>query len=176
MKKLFATVCIILTGLPSIAEITEVLPTIPNDIKIEKRVYIAEDTTKPGVEIPIRILSPVTTKNPPEEGDFLDFVTTKEIKIGNKTYPEGTIVKGRVETVSKNFSLGVPGDILMANFTLDKYPLKGQIKKVGANRSIWVDPCFQIGILCLGAGVIFMPIRGGHAKIKEKEVFTVYYR
>lgn len=177
MKKFIAIICLMLTGLPSIAEITEILPTIPEGaVQIQRRVSITEDLTKPQIEIPIKISSPVTTKSMPEEGDFLDFVTTKDVKIGQKIYPKGTIVNGRIEMVSMNFSLGVPADILISNFSLDKIPLKGEIKKIGANRSIWVKPCAYIGCLCFGAGLLLYPIRGGHAKIKEKEIFTVYYR
>ena len=155
--------------------VTEVLPAIDNSKKVEKRKFIAEDALNQGVKIPIKILANISTKNNLEEGDEILFETVAPVTIKNINYPKGSTVKGRIETVSMNYSLGVPADLVLGNFVLDKTPLKGEIKKIGANRSLWVKPCSIGFLLFFGLGVVFLPIRGGHAKVHTSEVYTMYY-
>ena len=109
-----------------------------------------------------------------EEGDFIDFVTTEDVKIKNKIYPKGSLVKGRIENISLNKAMGVPSEVVVGNFVLDQIPLTGELSKTGANRSLWVYPCVIAGSWFFFAGLLFIPIRGGHAKINTTEVFTVY--
>lgn len=158
--------------------ITEQLPTITGrtDLTPVRTKAFFGDSTSQGLEIPIRICSLLSTKQFPEEGDYVEFETLKEIKIKNKTYPQGTRVKARIETVSMNFSLGVPADIILGNFSIDNIPLYGNVQKIGANRALWVKPCSYIGTFFMGAGILLLPIRGGHAKVRPSEVYTVYYR
>jgi ribosomal protein L14 len=155
--------------------ISEVLPEVNSSIPRVSRKYIAEDTK--NVEIPVYIKSTklISTRSRVEEGDLVNFETTKEVTIKNKIYPQGTAVEGRVETISMNYSFGVPADIIIGNFIIDKQPLQGEIKKIGANRSLWVKPCSYVTTLFFGLGLLIMPIRGGHAKIRPSETYKVYY-
>ena len=138
-----------------------------------RKIRISE-TNNPNI-IFIRILKPLSTKSKPEEGSPIDFVTTKEVKINNKIYPAGTPVKARVETVSQNSIWGVPADLIVGNFYIDNIPINGEIKKTGANNTLWVKPLsIACGIL-VGAGFLFLFIRGGHAKIKPNETFTLSF-
>lgn len=136
-------------------------------IKVKKEISFTDETP-----VQIRIKEKISTKTKPEEGDYIEFETVSRVK----SFPEGTTVKGRIEFVSMNFSYGVPAEILISNFVIDKTPLYGEIRVIGANRTLWLRPCIIVGTIFFGAGLALIPIRGGHAKIKPKDVYTVYLR
>lgn len=126
------------------------------------------------VPVEVRILKPFTTKCKPVEGDFLEFVTTKDITYKNKTYPAGTPVKARIETVSQNDVWGVPADLVLGNFVMKDIHLAGEVSKTGAKRVLWVRPLAIVSGVFTGAGFFFIFMRGGHAKINPEETYTVY--
>ena len=153
--------------------VRENLPKITEQGKFQKKIVIFD--TNAAVKIPIKICKNYSTKNKIDEVDYLDFKTTKEVLINQKAYPEGTPVKARVENVSKNLSWGVPADLVVGNFSIDNIPLAGEIEKTGANRSLWLKPCVVcFSLLFFGAGILLIPIRGGHAKIRTREIHTLY--
>lgn len=85
-----------------------------------------------------------------------------------KVLPAGSRVFGTVETISQNELLGVPSNLIIGNFKIEYMPtirLEGQIVKQGANRVYWVRPL---------APLLFA-VRGGHAKIKTEDIYTIYY-
>lgn len=151
--------------------VTEILPNA--DSKIVQRSYhiISEEN------IPVRICvrEKFSTKQKREEGQIIEFETLDEVKIKNKIYPAGTVVKARIENISMNSTWGAPADFVIGNFSLDEKPLFGEITKTGANRAIWLHPLAVVATPFFGTGIWLMFIRGGHARIKPKEVFTVYF-
>lgn len=158
---------------PHVQKISENLPKVSESRKPDvfpKRVYTEEN----GVPVQIKIKSDLTTKSQPEEGEYLKFETVSDVKFKNHFYPKGTLVQARVENVSMNQAMGVPADLIIGSFKLGNTVLEGEVKKTGANRSLWVYPCTYGGMMFFGAGLLFMPIRGGHAKIKTTETFTLY--
>ena len=83
-------------------------------------------------------------------------------------------LSARVELISPNQARGVPADIILGNFMLDnKIPLEGQIKATGANRSLWVYPASYLLSVFFFTGLFIYPIRGGHAKIKPKNIYKL---
>lgn len=149
-----------------------------NVINSQKQITIKKAPTfnkEDALAIKIRIKKYFTTKQKLEEGDFIEFETISENKIENKIYPTGTTVKARIETISYNKSYGVPSDVVVGSFSIDNIPLKGEISKTGANRTLWLYPVSYIGTIFFGIGLLLLPIRGGHAKIKQKQIFTVFY-
>lgn len=148
--------------------VTEILPTSNKTYKINPYKMSRN-------EVAIRIIEPISTKLKPEEGSEILFETVEQIKIGNKIYPNGTSIKARIETVSQNAMWGSPAEIVIGNFYLDNIPLYGEIDKVGRNNVLWVRPLAILTGLCFGTGFFFMFIRGGHAKIKPNETFTLSY-
>lgn len=148
--------------------VTEILPTSNKTYKINPYKMSRN-------EVAIRIIEPISTKLKPEEGSEILFETVEQIKIGNKIYPNGTSIKARIETVSQNAMWGSPAEIVIGNFYLDNIPLYGEIDKVGRNKVLWVRPLAILTGLCFGTGFFFMFIRGGHAKIKPNETFTLSY-
>ena len=69
----------------------------------------------------------------------------------------------------------MPSNLVVGNFTLDDNKLSGEISKTGANRSLWLYPAIYATSWLFGIGLLFIFIRGGHAKIKPNETHTLYY-
>ena len=149
----------------------EVLPKIDSSKVVSRKVVRIENS---GLVIPVRISKSFTTRKKVDEGDIILFETTKELKIKNKTYPAGTPVKARIETISMNKSMGVPADLTIGNFSIDGIALAGEINKTGANRSLWLYPTMYALTCFFGIGIFLMPIRGGHAKINLNQEFLLY--
>ena len=148
----------------------EILPNMPEH-KFSKKPVIFDENYK---EVKVKIKEPYTTKGNLDEGDYLDFVTLNDIKIKDKTYPKNSTVKARIETISLNKSWGVPSDVVVGNFALGDINLSGDIRKQGANRSLWLYPTIYGASIFFGAGLLLIPIRGGHAKIKPSDIYTLY--
>ena len=155
-------------------KLTEFMPTIDTKALSKPQRCANFDYSK-NQDIRISIKDSLTTKNCDEEGSYVEFVTTDNNTINNKFFPKGTIVKARIENVSLNKSMGVPSELIIGNFSIKDIPLKGQIEKIGANRSLWLYPTVYVGSCFFGAGLLLMPIRGGHAKINSHEIFTVQF-
>lgn len=117
----------------------------------------------------IRIISDVTTKKNLTEGQKLIFLTTEDAVLTHKkVLPAGSRVIGTVETISKNEMKGVPANLTVGSFKIEYMPtvkMEGQINRQGANRALWVKPLLPL----------LFPVRGGHAKIREKDVYEIYY-
>lgn len=155
-----------------IVDFDEFIPKATNKKTIPKIVVIDNNSV---TSVPVKIKKTFTTKSKVQEGDYLEFETKKDVVINNKTYPAGTTVKARIETISLNESWGVPSDLVLGNFSIDEIPIGGEINKIGANRTLWVRPiAWTLIILFWGAGILLTPIRGGHAKINPSETYILY--
>ncbi len=153
-------------------DFSELEIVIKNENRVKKKVVDIGDNSIP---VKIQIKKHFSTKHKVDEGDFVEFKTLADVKIKNKTYQAGTIVQGRIETISQNKIWGVPSDLVIGNFTINGEPLKGEINKTGANRSLWLYPTIYITTMMFGVGLLLIPLRGGHAKIKPTQVYTVHY-
>ena len=152
-----------------IVEYEEILPKTAGKKFIKKPVIIDENYK----EVRIKIKQLYSTKSNLDEGDIIEFVTIDDIKVKNKFYPKNSTVKARIETISKNQTYGVPSDVIVSNFSLDNNILAGEISKTGANRSLWINPAIYATLWFFGAGLLLIPVRGGHAKIKPSEIYTL---
>ncbi|MBQ2645409.1 hypothetical protein IJG14_07570 [bacterium] len=124
--------------------------------------------------IQISIKDYFSTRKKVQEGEYIDFITTNNVKINNQIYPKGTKVNGRIETISPNDFMGIPADIVISNFTIDNIKILGEINKTGANRTLWVYPLSSGTMGFFGIGILFVFIKGGHAKIKSSDIYTFY--
>lgn len=125
-------------------------------------------------KIKVSPLKRYTTRTGLYEGESIDFALAQDIKIKDKLYKKGEIIKARVETVSKNMAYGVPADLVVSNFVLpDKTLLSGQIERQGANRALWVYPTGYILMPFFLLGAFIFPIRGGHAKLYPSKTYEV---
>ncbi len=150
----------------------EALPVVVKPYKPRK--YIITEGFQP--DIPIHIVEYFTTKKKPQEGSYIDFVTVSDIEYNNNFYPAGTIVKGRVETVSANAMNGDPANVVIGSFEMQGISLYGEISKTGADRMLWIKPLSCVMGLFGIPGFALMFVRGGHAKIKPNEVYKVYFQ
>ena len=150
----------------------EVIPKINNQKANTKKIVVMDNNSV--VSIPIRIKRNLSSKTNLQEGDYIEFETVKDVTVNKKPYPAGTIVKARIETISLNKSMGVPSDLIIGNFSINGIPLADEISKSGANRSLWEYPCVYGLTWFFCVGLLFIPIRGGHAKIRTSETYTVY--
>ena len=150
----------------------EYIPKVDKTKSIHKKVVISDINS--GIEVPVRIKKLCSTRHKIDEGDYIDFETVKDLRIKGKLYPQGTVVKARIENISQNKAMGVPADLVVDSFSINGIALDGEISKTGANRSLWVYPCTYGTIWFFGLGVLFIPIRGGHAKIRPSEIYKLY--
>ena len=68
------------------------------------------------------------------------------------------------------------GDLIFVVKNNEKINFYGRVKKRGANRSWWLYPLYQAGNIAFwAAGYPLVLVRGGHAKLSTKEIYTVYY-
>ena len=155
-----------------IIELNEMIPELKDGKPIRKVVFLLDKDEMQAV--PVRIKKYYTTRSKLQEGDFLEFETTQNVVIKNINYPKGTTVTARIETISLNKSMGVPSDLVIGNFSINGTPIIGEIAKTGANRSLWVYPSVYGLSLFFGIGLLFIPIRGGHAKITRHKIYTFY--
>lgn len=151
---------------------SEVLPNIKTTNPQRKKLVISENEKE---YILVRIKESFTTKSKPEEGSYLEFVTTEDKYIKGKLYPANTPIKARIETFSPRAMWGSPADIVISNFYINDIPLYGNISKTGKNNTLWVRPLACIAGVAFGTGFFFMFIKGGQAKINKNEVFKLYF-
>ena len=149
----------------------EKIPSVKNN-KTNKKIVIIDESNMKAVKVSIKKY--FTTKGKVDEGDYIEFETLNDITLNNKKYPAGSTVTARVETLSMNNSMGVPADLVIGNFSIDGIFLAGEISKTGANRTFWVYPCVYGLWWFFGLGLLFIPVRGGHAKILKSQIYTLY--
>ena len=141
---------------------------------IKKKVVTVDKSNMTPVRVKIKNYYSTKSRKQIQEGDYIEFVTVDDVTVNKKSYPAGTEVMARVETISMNQNMGVPADLVVGNFNIDNNLLSGEIAKTGANRSLWVYPAMCLTVWFYGAGLLFTFVRGGHAKIKKSEIFTLY--
>ena len=118
--------------------------------------------------------SKVLTTRKLHEGQIVEFKLKQDLKINEKIYPANSIIKARIENISKNEAFGVPSELIIDNFILaDNVKLDGQISKCGANRAIWIYPTSTILYPFFGIDLLLLPIRGGHAKLKPSKIYEI---
>lgn len=133
---------------------------------------VSHETT--GEKIKIKPLNYYTTRTNLKEGGYIDFELAENAKIGNKIYKKGSPVKARVENITKNSAYGLPADLVIGNFSFeDNVHLESELTLKGANRSLWVYPSAYGLSWFFGAGLLFIPIRGGHAKLKPNKTYEI---
>lgn len=155
--------------------INEILPKLnTTTLNRGKEIFLADN--EHSTPVSVKSKQYFSTDGSLQEGDYILFETVDDVKINNICYKKGTNVKARIETISGNKIWGVPADLIVGNFSINNIPLYGEINKTGANRSLWIYPTVYFTSFLFGAGLLLIPIKGGHAKIKTGEKFTIYAR
>lgn len=133
------------------------------------------------IPVKIRFLEPITTKNGRNfEGQAVKFETVNNVYDGGrKLLAGGTVGTARIETISPRASMGVPADLIIANFVvgdLNRKKIDGQIVKSGANLTAVAGALkYTVGTVLPGTGYLFMLIKGGQAKINTGDIYEIRY-
>lgn len=154
--------------------LNEQIPQVDESKIIHKKIAVIDEND--FLKIPVKIKNDFSTKQKVNEGDSIEFETISDVQIKDKIYSGGTLIKGKIENVSMNDTVGVPAHLTVGSFFIDGYPLQGEIIKKGANRMLWIYPAMCVGNVFFGAGLLLTLIRGGHAKINTDETYTLYYK
>ncbi len=139
--------------------------------------YNFSDTT--CVPITLSITEEISTKDSVIEGETVSFRVTKDVNYQGKTLLKaGDIVNAKIETVITSGMNGFPAEIIVDDFQIPNVDEKQLISthyKKGQNRCLWVYPLKWSLTLIPFAGSLTNFIKGGHAKIKPKDIITIYY-
>ena len=109
-----------------------------------------------------------TSNNGIKEGDFIDFVTVKDVA----NFKKGTPVKGLVTEVIENGFGGRVATVYIEQFKLNENKnLKGIVYQKGNTHPIFFEYFGNVD----GSSLGFSPIRGGEVFLRtNKDIFTLY--
>ena len=131
------------------------------------------------VPINLSITEEISTKNPIIEGETVKFRVVKDVRWQGKTILKaGDIVNAKIETVITSGMNGFPAEIIVDDFqipNIEESQLISTYNKKGQNRCFWVYPLKWSLTLIPFAGSLTNFIKGGHAKIRPKDIVTIYY-
>lgn len=132
-----------------------------------------------SVPIKLQITEEISTKMSICEGQELKFKSTEDIYYRkNLILKKGTIVPARIEMIITSGMNGFPAEIIIGDFqipNIKQSQLMGTYIKTGQNRSLIVYPIKWALTWLPGVGSLTNLIKGGHAKIKTKDVITIFY-
>lgn len=139
--------------------------------------YNYESTTR--LPVKIRIIEKVKSEKDIEEGDILKFKVYKDVCHNSKTIiPQNSILQAKVKTIITPGMNGIPASVILGDFEIENIS-KGQfsnsIEVFGQDRSLIVFPLKWALTILPPSGSLTNFIMGGHVKIKEKKILTVYY-
>ena len=176
MNKIIASLLsFIILGFPAytLAQEAIVIPQATNELP-----YNYESTYY--IPIKLSITEPISTKNENlTEGQTLQFRVIENAYINKKVFlPRGTVVNAKIETIITSGMNGFPAEIIVSNFevpeTKPSQLVDTYIKK-GQNRCFIVYPIKWALTILPPTGSLTNFIKGGHAKIKTKDVVVIHY-
>lgn len=132
-----------------------------------------------SVPIKLSIAEEFTTKEPLNEGDTLKFIVRKDVYYNGKSIVKaGDIINGRIETIITAGMNGFPAEIIVDDFEIPgikSTQMQSTYIKKGQNRCFWVYPLKWALTPIPFVGSLTNFIKGGHARIKTKDIITIYY-
>ncbi len=154
---------------------TFVEETLPKNLKIKDNTNIKNSTYTESLILKVYPKTFHTTKKDINEGEYIDFILAEDFIYKNKQYKKGSSIKARIENINQNGVYGLPSELVVGNFTFaDNTKPEGEMNIRGADRSLWIYPISSLSSLIIyKSGVIFMPIRGGHAKLKPNKIYEI---
>lgn len=131
------------------------------------------------VPIKLSITSEVSTKDDILEGQKLEYRVLDDVYYKDKLIlKKGDIVPATLETIVTSGMNGFPAEIVVDDFQIpgvkNSQLLSVYIKK-GQNRCFWVYPLKWALTIIPFVGSLTNLIMGGHAKLKTRDVVTLYY-
>ena len=139
--------------------------------------YNYEDTRV----IPIRlsVISDINSEKDIQEGQDVVFIVKNDVYFkGKKIIKKGDKVYATVETILKSGMNGIPASIIFNDFKFDGLEsgkFTDTYEKFGQDRSLWVYPLKWVLTPLPPTGSLANFIKGGHAKLKTREIIEIYY-
>lgn len=127
----------------------------------------------------MNIVEPISTKKTLREGQNIKFKVKENLYYKNKLLvKKGSIIDAKLEMIVTRGMNGFPAEIIIDDFkipNIKKSQLISTYSKVGQNRSLIVYPIKWALTWIPLVGSLTNLIKGGHAKISEKDTITIYY-
>lgn len=131
------------------------------------------------IPIRLKIIDSIKSEQDIYEGQVLKFKVIEDIWDQEILLLErGTICTANVETIINNGMNGIPASIILGNFqipNIDSNKLQSSYEKYGMDLSLIVFPLKWALTILPPTGSLTNFIKGGHAKIKNKDIITIKY-
>lgn len=132
-----------------------------------------------AIPIKLSIINEVSTKDGLIEGQKLKFKVLEDVYYENMpVVKKDDIITGTVETIITSGMNGFPAEIIVDDFEIagiNSSQLISTYIKKGQNRCFWVYPLKWALTIIPFVGSLTNFIMGGHARLKTKDVITIYY-
>ncbi len=139
--------------------------------------YNYEDTKR--IPVYLSVFADINSEKDIVEGQKVVFIVKNDVyQNGIIIIKKNDIVQAKVETIIKSGMNGIPASIIFGDFqfeNLDSAKFSDTYEKYGQDRSLWVFPLKWALTPLPPTGSLTNFIKGGHAKLKEKEEITIYY-
>lgn len=133
------------------------------------------------VKIPIKlsIVDEISSEKDVYEGQIVNFKAVNTVQYNNKNIiNRGDIVPARVKVIISSGMNGIPASIIFDDFRIQGISSCqiDEVKEVfGQDRSLWVFPLKWALTPLPPTGSLTNFIKGGHVKVKNNKVITIYY-
>lgn len=131
------------------------------------------------IPIRLKIIDSIKSEQDIYEGQVLKFKVMEDIwDQESLLLKQGTICTANVETIINNGMNGIPASIILGNFqipNIDSNKLQSSYEKYGMDLSLIVFPLKWALTILPPTGSLTNFIKGGHAKIKNKDIITIKY-
>lgn len=131
------------------------------------------------IPITLSITEEISTKDNIYEGQSVQFKVRKNVRHnGQSILKSGDVINAKIETIVTSGMNGFPAEIIIDDFQIPgicNSQLISTYNKKGQNRCLWVYPLKWSLTLIPFAGSLTNLIKGGHAKIRPKDIVTIYY-
>ena len=159
----------------------ELVKTTLSDKNIEKPYtnldYNYEDTET--VDVKLSVLEDIKNEKYLHEGQIIKLRVVRDVKYKNKVViNHGTIATARVEMIIANGMNGIPASVVLGDFNIEGVPwskLTSTYEKFGLDLSLMVYPLKWALTILPPTGTLTNFIKGGHVKLKSKNVITIKY-
>ena len=132
-----------------------------------------------AIPIKLSIINEVSTKDGLIEGQKLKFKVLEDVYYENMpVVKKDDIITGTIETIITSGMNGFPAEIIVDDFEIagiNSSQLISTYIKKGQNRCFWVYPLKWALTIIPFVGSLTNFIMGGHARLKTKDVITIYY-
>lgn len=156
---------------------TEEIQTNTQNTNISELPYDYSSTE--AIPIKLSIINEVSTKDGLIEGQKLKFKVLEDVYYENMpVVKKDDIITGTIETIITSGMNGFPAEIIVDDFEIagiNSSQLISTYIKKGQNRCFWVYPLKWALTIIPFVGSLTNFIMGGHARIKTKDVITIYY-